>query len=160
MGAFARLVRESHPRPSGRGQRRAARDARTVAGFNVKPIEAIEVGDRVWAWDEAADSLVQRRVNRLFRRRSKPILKVICATDDGSQQIIEATTEHSFWIDGKGWVAACESQAGDAVKRIDAERRTRVLRVDAPGNTADVYNFEVDGHHNYFVGRANRLQAS
>lgn len=122
------------------------------AVLRAKPIEDIEVGDLVWAWDEVQGTLVKRRVKRLFRRRGRPVLQVVVADSSGVSQIIAATTEHPFWVDGKGWVAAQDLKAGDALKRIDSAPGMQVLRVIDAGGKADVFNFEVDEVHNYFVG--------
>lgn len=117
-----------------------------------RPIEAIEVGDLVWAWDEALAHLVRRPVVRLFRHRGQPIVAVTVVDAAGASHCIESTTEHPFWVDAKGWVAACQLQGGDLLQCIGEGTCLRVASVQRTGNTADVFNFEVSGVHNYFVG--------
>lgn len=75
------------------------------------------------------------------------------ATGAADLQQIGATTEHPFWVEGKGWVAACQLHAGDLLKRIDSGACLRVVSAELSGTKADVFNFEVEGVHNYFVGR-------
>jgi len=118
----------------------------------VKPIEEIEVGDLVWAWDNDRSALVKRRVKQVFRRKDRPVLQVLCIDDAATVQVITATTEHPFWIEGKGWVAAHALQPGETLKCIDGAPRMSVLRVEDTGARADVFNFEVEETHNYFVG--------
>lgn len=133
---------------------RAARTARPARrGQRTKTIEDIQIGDLVWAWDEAQSQPVRRPVVRLFRHQGKPTLTVTVVDDDGIQQRIECTTEHPFWVEGKGWVAACELATGDLLKRIAAGADLRVASSLLTGVKADVFNFEVAGVHNYFVGR-------
>jgi hypothetical protein len=123
----------------------------------VKPIEALEVDNLVWAWDEAKGAVVRRRVKRLFRHKHKAVLDVICViSGTRCQQTISATTEHPFWVNGKGWVPSCRLQPDDVLRRIDGGGM-RVLRVTDSGRKADVFNFEVEGIHNYFVGGAGVL---
>lgn len=126
-------------------------------GRRTKPIEAIELGDMVWAWDEVAGALVRRPVVRLFRHQGKPIIAVTVFGGDGAVQRIECTTEHPFWVEGKGWVAACALQTGDLLKRIGTDDCLRVAFARPTGTNADVFNFEVADVHNYFVGAAGVL---
>lgn len=84
-------------------------------------------------------------------------MAVTVVGDDGVVRRIECTTGHPFWIEGKGWVAACELQAVDLLKRVDGGVFLRVASAQLTGTSADVYNFEVSGVHNYFVGLAGVL---
>ncbi|WP_284620580.1 polymorphic toxin-type HINT domain-containing protein [Aquabacterium humicola] len=126
-------------------------------GQRVKPIEQIQVGDMVWSWDDVAGKTVKRRVVQLFRRQDRPVLKVVCGVDSGAVQAIEATTEHPFWVKGKGWTPAHQLRAGELLRRITGEGELRVIEVIDTGRKTDVFNFEVDGLHNYFVGREGVL---
>jgi len=152
----------SHMRWASRSQEDAVVDGRrqpsaTAAVGRVKPIEEVEVGDLVWAWDGNQGALVKRRVKRLFRRKDRPVLQVHCIDQAATVQVITATTEHPFWIEGRGWVAAHALQAGEVLKCVDGASRMSVLRVKDIGTRADVFNFEVEEAHNYFVGRTGVL---
>ena len=122
-----------------------------------KPIETLEIGDIVWAWDEATGQRVKRLVRRLFRHEGRAILAVCISTGDGQRQIIEATTEHPFWVKGKGWVAACTLKEGDVLLGIDPDKHCTVAAHPVESGTANVFNFEVNEVHNYFVGRRGVL---
>lgn len=122
-----------------------------------KKIEDIEVGDLVYAWDEIAGKLVKRQVKRLFLHRAKPTLVVTIADEEGRTQIIDATTEHPFWVEGRKWVAASRLRDGDILKRITAGSTMRVVLVGFTGKNTDVFNFEVEDTHNYFVGHQGVL---
>jgi hypothetical protein len=123
-----------------------------MADGSAKPIESVQQGDLVAAWDEALQKVCAREVVRLFRRPDEPIQAIEIAGDDGSRQHIDATTEHPFWVEGKGWVAANELLPGDVLKGIDSGARMQVVSCAAMGANADVFNFEVAEIHNYFVG--------
>jgi hypothetical protein len=147
-----KAIRQLYAQDAVRG---TAAPCRTRLGL--KRIEHVEVGDRVWAYDKFADRLVMRHVRRLFRRQDRPVLRVVCENADGTRETITATTEHPFWVYGRGWVAANELLPGDRLRRIDLEMALHVLIVHDTDLRADVFNFEVDGLHNYFVGRVGAL---
>lgn len=128
------------------------RDRAPRARSSTKPIEAIEVGDLVWAWDPMLGKSVRRPVVQLFRHQSKPTVAVTVAGGFGTLQRIEATTEHPFWVENTGWVAACLLREGDQLKGIDGSDSLRVVSAQLTDTTKDVFNFEVLEIHNYFVG--------
>lgn len=122
-----------------------------------KPIEDIRVGDLVWAWDCATGRLARRPVVRLFHHVDRSVLAVTVSGDDQVESRVESTVEHPFWVEGTGWVAACQLRPGDRLRRIDGGGRPTVAAVTRLAAHADVYNFEVAGLHNYFVGSAGVL---
>lgn len=135
---------------SGEVRRDQASEARRP---RVKPIEEVEVGDLVWAWDSDARTLVKRPVVRLFQHAAKPVMDIVIRNGDGESRTISATVEHPFWVESQGWVSAKDLAPGDRLKQIDEDAAPlRVASVGALQATADVFNFEVAGVHNYFVG--------
>lgn len=135
---------------------RAAPRTRQRAG-RIKPIESVEVGDLVWAWDEATVSLVKRPVRKLFQHPDRHVVEIRFAAAGGTQGSVTSTTDHPFWVEGRGWVGARELQSGDVLKSIDEGAGLRVLGVLSVEARSDVFNFEVQGAHNYFVGRCGAL---
>lgn len=122
-----------------------------------RSIEDIRVGDLVWAWDDATGRLARRPVVGLFRHMARPILAVTASGADQVRHRVECTTEHPFWVENKGWVAACQLKPGDPLRCIDGCGDLRVTALTRLAARADVYNFEVAGLHNYFVGLAGVL---
>jgi hypothetical protein len=63
------------------------------------------------------------------------------------------TSEHPFFVAGKGWVEVRRLERGD---RIVSEREATlaVADVSLEERSTLVYNFEVAQDHNYFVGDA------
>jgi hypothetical protein len=129
----------------------AIRRDESHANHELKAIEDVRVGDIVWAWDEVHGALRQRSVRRLFRHRNKTLLAISIVDAGGRPHVIEATTEHPFWVERKGWVPADRLARGDELKHIDGQTRVRVLSIQVVG-AADVFNFEVGDAHTYFVG--------
>jgi hypothetical protein len=134
--------------------RSCALSAGTVTSA-VRPIEDLVVGDIVWAWNEEAARLVRRRVSRLFRHPGKATLRVLVSGD--TQHTIEATTEHPFWVLGKGWTPANRLKPGDRLKPIVDSDNMIVVGVCETGLRTKVFNFEVEESHNYFVGEEGAL---
>jgi chemotaxis methyl-accepting protein methylase len=128
-----------------------------MPGASTKPIEYIELDDVVLAWDEVTQEVIERPVRRLFCHKNKRTVAVSVVSDDGEKQEIEATTEHPFWVKGKGWVAASMLCSGDLLLRRNVGAPIFVESVSSVGEVADVFNFEVADVHNYFVGPAGIL---
>ena len=121
-----------------------------------KAIEDIKAGDMVISRDEATGETVSKPVVQLFRNHDKQILDVVL--DSGhSTEVIGATPEHPFFVDGRGWVEAGDLQPGDQiVSHASGEGQGGALLVKAVNARAereDTYNFEVADTHTYFVGK-------
>ncbi len=121
-----------------------------------KAIEDIEVGDVVISRDEATGETVSKPVVQLFRNHDMQILDVVL--DNGHQtEVLGATPEHPFFVEGRGWVEAGDLQAGDRiVSHASGEGQGGALlvkAVNARPETEDTYNFEVADTHTYFVGK-------
>jgi fido (protein-threonine AMPylation protein) len=129
----------------------------SVAAPCVKPIERIDVGDLVLAWNESTAEQVKRPVVRLFRHRKRPITVVRAVSQTGGEEIIRSTTDHPFWVSRKGWVAACALTPGDELQCIRGGEQLFVVDASVENARADVHNFEVLELHNYFVGACGVL---
>ncbi len=64
---------------------------------------------------------------------------------------IGTTSEHPFFVRGKGWTPAKELQPGDEVRLLTPGWQRVDSNVDT-GRTETVYNLEIEGDHTYFVG--------
>lgn len=118
-----------------------------------KPIESLNVGDHVLSQPELTGEIAYRRINETFRFEDKPILEVAYLTAAGSTGTITATPNHPFWVAGEGWTAAELLEPGHVLELQDRSEAV-ILSVIDNGDTANVYNFEVDGFHTYYVGEA------
>jgi len=118
-------------------------------------IEDIVAGDVVLALDEPTGRREPRRVVRTFRNVADHRRFVRIQDADGDLQELTTTDGHPFFVVGAGWVLASELAAADNLLQADG-RLSRVLstaREAHPGGVA-IFNFEVEGHHNYFVAQA------
>ncbi len=111
----------------------------TMADGSKKPIEQIEVGDRVLSYDENEKELVSGEVTKTFVHPKTDHLVVV----NGS---LVTTANHPFWSQGK-WVAAEELAVGSPL--FDG---ASVNAIEMRDGTATTYNFTVAEYHDYFAG--------
>ena len=84
---------------------------RTVLG--PRPIEELQVGDRVLTSDVTTGVLEVRPVVAVRHNPPSPTLRLTL----GSETVV-ATPIHRFWKAGTGWVMARDLKPGDAVRAI------------------------------------------
>ena len=137
------------------------------------PIDQLCEGDEVFAQDEATGQVSLRKVVRTFVRKAAPIVAVTligtaspAVADDGAigdgapgPVTLNTTEEHPFLVEVDGeqaapgrWVQAASLKPGDEVFTAGGEPAV-VVSVQFTGRRATVYNIEVEGLHNYRVGR-------
>ena len=133
-------------------------------------IDQLCEGDEVFAQDEATGEVSLRRVVRTFVRKAAPIVAVTligaatpalagegAVADDTTSGLVtfNTTEEHPFLVnrgESDAWVQAASLKPGDEVRTATGEPAV-VVAVQFTGRTATVYNIEVEGLHNYRVGR-------
>lgn len=124
----------------------------------LRVIEQVAVGDLVWAWESTTRAHFRRRVAKTFVHRDQAVLAIVCRSARGLEQTLCATPDHPFWVAEKGWVAANRLVSGDLLQHLEPDSgQWRIARVVDEGWRADVYNFEVEGLHNYHVGAGGLL---
>ncbi len=112
-----------------------------------KFIEDIRVGELVLSRDEddPEGPVVAKRVVNLFQNYS-PLLELHVGG-----RVIRTTAEHPFWVVGKGWVPTQKVEIGDRLLGANGEPTAAEL-IAGPGESAAVYNLEVEEYHTYLVG--------
>ena len=120
---------------------------RTVLG--PRPIEGLQVGDRVLTSDVTTGALEVRPVVAVRHNPPSPTLRLTL----GSETVV-ATPIHRFWKSGVGWVMAKDLKPGDAVRAIDGVVKVVATERDV---VQPVYNLEVAEGRSYFVGERGAL---
>jgi len=121
-------------------------------------IENIEVGDEVLSRCEITGEMAYKKVTKVFAHRDAKVSAIGC--DLGPEHYakfgpqasggILTTANHPFWVEGKGWTKVRDLQAGDEFLTHNGVKATfRIANLDA--YEEDVYNFEVEDFHTYFV---------
>jgi hypothetical protein len=116
-----------------------------------KAIQRIRVGDRVWARDLTTGRSQLRQVAGLFSKRADRILRINVAG-----AVISVTPQHPFYSPDKGWVDAGHLQRGDQLLARDGRTLT-IKAISSRATHTTVYNFEVEGDHNYYITSAQLL---
>ena len=112
-----------------------------------KPIENIEIGDCVWAWDENTGKVALKPVLETYVNETYELVHVFV----NGEEII-STPGHPFYSPVNGWIDAVHLRAGDILVLVNGEyvvvEKIQHELLEEPIN---VYNFNVDEFHTYFV---------
>ena len=124
-------------------------DTKVYSDCGLVCIEDIAVGDSVWAYDFETDETELKKVLNVWIKETDEILHL--ETSDG--ETIDTTTNHPFYVDGKGWVAAGDLEIGDTLVTAEGnEVEIADIEIERLAEPITVYNLEVEDFHTYFVG--------
>jgi len=114
-----------------------------LADGTVKPIEAVTTNDVVRTGPTRQEAA---RVAQVEVREAKELCEVVfvrpgSAADTAS---VTATPDHSFWVDGSGWVAARHLKAGDWLFNSSGQRvgLRAINRLETSGRVYTLVNRE------------------
>lgn len=105
----------------------------------------IRAGDWVYSLDEESGEVELKEVTALYKRET-PSLYIL----DLAGETIETTREHPFYVEGQGWTKVQYLREGDEVQTMGGDARP-VTGIEVVYKPTMVYNFTVDGNHNYYV---------
>jgi hypothetical protein len=105
----------------------------------------VEVGDRVWSYDEESGETALKEVLRTMVRESDVTLKLKIG-----DEVVETTAEHPFHTQD-GWKDAADLDTSDSISSKDSLPE-KVKSTEYDYNPKKVFNFEVADWHTYFVG--------
>ena len=107
----------------------------------IEYIENIEVGDVVKSFDVGTSSVVNSKVTETYVHSDRYYMII--------NGIIKTTSVHPFYSDGN-WIEAGDLSIGDKILHVDGLVHT-IKTIELSDTQVTVYNFEVDGTHNYFA---------
>ena len=111
------------------------------------PIEDIEVGDYVWAENPDTGDITLKEVLDTFEKKVDTIVTI---TIDGEK--IQTTEAHLFYVENTVWIPASMLQEGDILSLEDGrEVPVQSIETITYNHYVNVYNFEVDDFHTYYV---------
>ena len=112
-------------------------------------IEDVQVGDEVWAYNSETGETELKEVLNVWVKETDEILHV--STSDG--ETIDTTTNHPFYVEEKGWVAAGDLEIGDILCTVDGNKiEVTDTELEKLAEPISVYNLEIVDFHTYFVG--------
>jgi hypothetical protein len=114
-----------------------------------RPIESINVGDRVLSQDPTTGVLGFQPVLAVHHTKSAPTVRVAI---DGEELV--ATGIHRFWRAGKGWANARDLKPGDRIRALGAVVEVKSVEA-APAQP--VHNLDVADNHDFLVGKKGLL---
>ncbi|MDH3273691.1 MAG: polymorphic toxin-type HINT domain-containing protein [Gammaproteobacteria bacterium] len=117
----------------------------------LRPIEDIEVGDKVWARNVDTGETELKPVTDLIRRHERQIWIVDLKSEDGATSRFEATDDHPWWIPEQGWIGTAELRVGMAATTKNY-RDTTITAVERTDRLDATYNLTVADFETYFVG--------
>ncbi|MGA5344612.1 ricin-type beta-trefoil lectin domain protein [Streptomyces griseoincarnatus] len=127
-----------------------------MADGTTKPIEEVEVGDKVVATDpETGETRIETVTAEIKGKGLKHLVKVVIDTDgDKGEKTAEvtATDGHPFWVPELGqWLDATDLQPGQWLQTSAGThvQITAIERWTTPGTT--VHNLTVGDTHTYYV---------
>ena len=123
----------------------------TEDGF--KPIEEIEVGDKVLSENELTGEVSVKTVTETYINETDELVHI-----GVNGETISATPSHPFYVDKLGWTLARSLKAGDVLVLSNGELVTvEWVQHEILESPIKVYNFEVQDFHTYFVGECGVL---
>jgi Pretoxin HINT domain/LysM domain len=118
----------------------------------LKPIEQLRSGDLVLSQPEMGGEHAIRPIVKTVSFDDKAIWQITYVNAEGQAEAIHATDNHPFWVEDIGWTAAELLEAGQSLQLADGNTATVISAFDT-GTVDQVFNFEVDGFHTYYVGQ-------
>ena len=122
------------------------------------PIERIRVGDKVWSRNRTTGKQELKTVTALTAQHRNRLIELRI---EGEAEPLRPSLDHPFWVrrasaGHEAWIEAGAMLVGDLVLNREGNWR-KVLAVKPLEGLQTVYNFEVDGDHDYFVGESGIL---
>jgi RHS repeat-associated protein len=128
-------------------------DTLVAADNKAVPIEAVSVGNRVVSKDFDRGTTRMAKVMSQHVGETRSLISITLQAET-----IKCTKEHPFWTKNRGWVKAGALILSDVLENIEGQP-VRIVDLDSEelDREVRVYNLEVDGNHNYYVGHTKVL---
>jgi hypothetical protein len=125
-----------------------------MADGTVKPIEEVRVDDLVRTGTGASDvsqvaETIVRTVPTVQTVEFAPALG-LSATGRQRAGLVQTTSEHEFWVDGKGWTAVAQLKSGDWLLDADGEHLL-VRSVTSVSGPTRVYTMSNQKDHAFYA---------
>ena len=118
-----------------------------------KPIEEIQIGDKVLSEDETTGEVAVKTVTETYINETDELIHI-----GVNGETISATPNHPFYVDKLGWTLAKNLRAGDVLVLSNGEYVViEWIQHEILESPIKVYNFEVEDFHTYFVGENSVL---
>ena len=124
-----------------------------LAAVGEIPIEEIEAGDYVLAWDEKTGDIALKQGVETYVNETDELIHLHV-----NGEKIVCTPTHPFYSPVKGWTDAVQLRAGDILVLVNGDyvvvEKVQHEILEAP---VMVYNFQVEDYHTYYVASSGVL---
>jgi hypothetical protein len=122
-----------------------------LADGGSKPIEDLQLGDRVLATDVETGENQARPVTDVRNHAGVKKLVTITVDDDGETGSFTSTAAHLFWLPDVGrWVEGAQLKRGMWLQ-TGSGTWVQITAIKKHTRTERVHNLTVDGQHNYYI---------
>lgn len=120
----------------------------------LRPIDEVNIGDNVWAYNEDTDHKSLQEVVHLIRGEG---MKELVDLQLVSGETITATSGHPFYLPNQDkWVEAGQLTLNSVLQNLH-NGQTEITSLNPRSDLATVYNLTVANDHTYYVGRSEVL---
>ena len=94
-----------------------------------------------------SEELELKKVTKIYEKETRELLHLQTSTGR-----IDTTSNHPFYVIGKGWVAAGDIETGDDISLAGSTTTVLGWEYESCDEAIIVYNLEVEDFNSYFVG--------
>ncbi len=109
-------------------------------------ISQLAIGDKVYSRSEQSYNDHAQIISRTLHRTTPDYYQVTTETNN----ILQVTAEHPFWVQSEGWVEASKLQPGNVVATINGDILIR--HIEHINQPLDVFNLSITNTPSYFAG--------
>ncbi len=120
---------------------------RTLTGL--EPIESLKVGDQVLSQNCKTGGLSYQPILAVHHNPPSKTYRI-----NFGEETIVSSFFHRFWKPGSGWVMARDLTEGDRIRTLNG---TAEVTAKEEGKVVPVYNLDVAGDADFFVGKQGAL---
>lgn len=116
-----------------------------MSNNNEKDIETINIGDKVFAYDIRADSLIEESVKKIFIHPNEEVTYFIINNK------LKVTDNHPVWVNGISWKRVDELKENDWLLNPKG-KKVLINSIEKKVGNYTVYNLGLGGpNNNYFT---------
>lgn len=114
-------------------------------------IEELKEGIKVYSYNFEKEELELNPIVKFFKREVTEVYIITVG-----KEVITVTSEHPFYVAGKGWVKVKELNV-EGLLLTSKGKTKKITSITKENRTIFVYNIEVADNHNYFVSKKKVL---
>lgn len=127
-------------------------DTLVLAKNGLLPIKSLQIGDSVWARNEATGETALKTISEVFEQEHD-LTYTLTLKDiaSGGIEKIQTSYNHPFYIEKKGWVISSNLRINDQFVAHDGSE-VLLKGIAVEEKVLFAYNLDVEEHDTFFVG--------